>query len=116
MKNTPDLREITDLAHPDSITMRATMKANPEATEVASEEAIVAVNSEAIVVASSEAITVEVTSVARPEATSEAATLLEALAVSADRAVETMALEELALTNNEKGIFKRVLILKCDDT
>lgn len=51
---------------------------------------------------SSEEETVEATSVEHPEATSEVATLLEALVVSADRAVETMVLEELALTNNEK--------------
>ena len=36
---------------------------------------------------------------------SEVETQLEALVVSADRAVETMALAELALTNNEKGSF-----------
>ena len=49
--------------------------------------------------------TAEETSAVHPEVASEVETLLEALVVSADRAVETMALAELALTNNEKGSF-----------
>lgn len=98
MKNTRDLLETTDLSHPDSTTTTRAVVASREASEVASEGETV------MTVASSEE-TAEETSAGHPEVTSEVATLLEDLAGSADRAVETMALEELALTNNEKGIF-----------
>ena len=105
MKNTRDLLETTDLNHPDSTTTRVV--ASREASEVASEEeTVTGASSEGTVmkVASSEE-TAEETSAGHPEETSEVATQLEDLAGSADRAVETMGLEELALTNNEKGIF-----------
>ena len=124
MKNTRDLLEITDLNHPDSKTIRTTLKVSKEASEVASEEVIVMETSEEVIVmeTSEEVIvmetseeTAEETLEVHLEETSEVATQLEVLVVSADRAVETTALEELALTNNEKGIFKRVLFLKCDD-
>jgi hypothetical protein len=107
MKNTRDLLETTDLNHPDSTTTTRVVAASKEASEVASEgETVMEATSEETVmtVASSEE-TAEETSAGHPEETSEVATLLEDLAGSADRAVETMALEELALTNNEKGIF-----------
>jgi len=98
MKNTRDLLETTDPNHLDSTTTTTRAAASREASKAASEEET------AMTVASSEE-TAEETSVGHPEETSEVATLLEDLAASADRAVETMALEELVLTNNEKGIF-----------
>ena len=115
MKNTRDLLEITDLNHPDSKTIRTTLKVSKEASEVASEEVIVMETSEEVIVMENSEETAEETLEVHLEETSEVATQLEVLVVTADRVVETTALEELALTNNEKGIFKRVLFLKCDD-
>jgi len=107
MKNTRDLQETTDLSHPDSTTTTRVV-ASREASEVASEgETVmkVATSEETAMTVGSSEETAEETSEGHPEETSEVATHLEDLAGSADRAVETMALEELALTNNEKGIF-----------
>ena len=108
MKNTRDLLETTDLSHPDSTTTTTRVAVSREASKVASEEEIVmmeATSEETVMTVASSEETAEETSAGHPEETSEVATLLEDLVGSADRAVETMALEELALTNNEKGIF-----------
>ena len=130
MKNTRDLQETTDLNHRDLITTRVISSSQEVVSEVASEEATVMVETSEVataMVASSEvaivmaepsevatvmaesseetATTVEETSAVHPEVASEVETQLEALVVSADRVVETMALAELALTNNEKGSF-----------
>ena len=124
MKNTRDLLETTVLSHPDSITTRVVSQ--EVVSEVASEEATVMVETSeeatgmaassevAIVMAETSEVatamvesseetttTAEETSAVHPEVASEVETHLEALAVSADRAVETTALAELALTNNE---------------
>ena len=104
MKNTRDLLETTVLSHPDSITTRVVSQ--EVVSEAASEEATVMVETSeeatATAVSSEETtITAEETSAVHPEVASEVETHLEALAVSADRAVETTALAELALTNNE---------------
>jgi len=104
MKNTRDLLETTVLSHPDSITTRVVSQ--EVVSEVASEEATVMVETSeeatATAVSSEETTTTaEETSAVHPEVASEVETHLEALAVSADRAVETTALAELALTNNE---------------
>jgi hypothetical protein len=130
MKNTRDLQETTDLNHRDLITTRVISSSQEVVSEVASEEATVMVETSEVataMVASSEVAivmaepsevatvmaesseetttTVEETSAVHPEVASEVETQLEALVVSADRVVETMALAELALTNNEKGSF-----------
>ena len=109
MKNTRDLLETTDLSHPDSTTTTTrVVVASREASEVASEEETVmeGTSEETVMKVASSEETAEETSAGHPEETSEVETHLEDLAGSADRAaVETMALEELALTNNEKGIF-----------
>ena len=105
MKNTRDLLETTVLSHPDSITIRVVSQ--EVVSEVASEEATVMVETSeeatATAVSSEETTTAtaEETSAVHPEVASEVETHLEALAVSADRAVETTVLAELALTNNE---------------
>ena len=130
MKNTRDLQETTDLNHRDLITTRVISSSQEVVSEVASEEATVMVETSeeatgmaassevAIVMAEPSEVatvmaesseetttTVEETSAVHPEVASEVETQLEALVVSADRVVETMALAELALTNNEKGSF-----------
>lgn len=104
MKNTRDLLETTVLSHPDSITTRVVSQ--EVVLEVALEEATVMVETSeegTVTVVSSEetTTTAEETLAVHPEVASEVETHLEALAVSADRAVETTALAELALTNNE---------------
>ncbi len=93
---TRDLLETTVLNHPDSTTTRVVSQ--EMASEVASEVATVTVEtSEETTITT----TAEETSAVHLEVDSEVETHLEGLAVSADRAVETTALAELALTNNE---------------
>lgn len=115
MMNTTNLPETTDLVPPDLMILRVAPAVSQEvASEEATEVEIVEASSEEIAVASSEEIAVvsseEATEVAtvvgnsevHQEETSEVGTLLEAMVASAERVVETMALEELALPKNEE--------------